>query len=160
MRVTNDNFPEVFVKYKKDVYAISYNYLLNIDDANDMLQDTFIKLLSGNDEFDDEEHLKAWLIRVCINLCKNKLRSRKHATNEELTEEIPYTENFEANELLKEVLKLPEKYRIPLHLFYYESYQVKEIAKALGMPEATVKIRLRRGREKLKETLKKEDWSW
>ena len=64
----------------------------------------------------------------------------------------------ESNELFALVLTLPEKYRIPLHLFYYEEYSVRQIAAAMELPEATVKIRLKRGREKLGKSLRKEDW--
>ena len=64
----------------------------------------------------------------------------------------------ETDEIISIVMKLPEKYRIPIHLFYYEEYSIAEIAKILELPEATVKTRLKRGRDKLKNTLRKEDW--
>ena len=67
-------------------------------------------------------------------------------------------EAYNSNRLLAEVMKLPEKYRVPLHLFYYEDYSITEIAKVLDLPDATVKTRLKRGRDKLKKTLRKEDW--
>ena len=73
-------------------------------------------------------------------------------------EDIPFYDKQENDDLVKEVLSLPEKYRIPIHLFYYEDYSIKQISEVLETPEATIKIRLKRGREKLKKSLKKEDW--
>ena len=67
-------------------------------------------------------------------------------------------DKYETDEIIFEVMKLPEKYRVPIHLFYYEEYNVYEIAAILGLPEATVKTRLKRGREKLRKNLRKEDW--
>ena len=67
-------------------------------------------------------------------------------------------EQYEIDEVVKEVMKLPEKYRIPLHLYYYEDYSISEIADILDLPEATMKTRLKRGRDKLRAVLREEDW--
>ena len=75
-----------------------------------------------------------------------------------LPEDLPAAAKEEQGELLQWVLRLPEKYRIPLHLFYYEEYSIRQIAEVTDLPEATVKIRLKRGREKLGKSLRKEDW--
>ena len=158
MRMTQELFLEIYDKYKNTVYSVIFNYVKNTDDTNDLHQDVFISLLNSDMEFEGEEHIKAWLIRVAANKCKNFLRSRKHISDEPLSEEIPYFQQQEDTELLKMVLQLPEKYRIPIHLFYYEDYSIKQIADVLGLPEATVKIRLKRGREKLSKTLRKEEW--
>jgi RNA polymerase sigma-70 factor (ECF subfamily) len=130
----------------------------NTEDTADLLQEVFIKLFATEDDFQNEEHMKAWLIRVSINLCKNHLRSVKIRKIVPLEEDIPFFDQREDNDLLKVVFTLPEKYRIPIHLFYYESYSIKEIGNILDMPEATVKIRLKRAREKLGKILNKEDW--
>lgn len=156
MKVTNDNFPGIYEELKKSIYSVSYNYLQNSEDASDVMQDTFIKLLKGDYEFSNMEHLKAWLIRVCINACKNYLRDHKTHKELELVEETPYYDKEVDDTVLKAVLELPEKYRIPIHLFYYEEYSVSEIAEALGMPESTTKSRLKRGRDILKKRLDKE----
>ena len=118
----------------------------------------FIKLLNSETEYENDEHIKAWLIRVSTNVCINFLRSKKHISDAPFPEDIPFFDKEDNSDLIKEVLALPEKYRIPIHLFYYEDYSIKQIATVLDMPEATVKIRLKRGREKLKKSLKKEDW--
>jgi RNA polymerase sigma-70 factor (ECF subfamily) len=122
------------------------------------LQEVFIKLYSTDTNFTDDEHRKAWLIRVSVNMCKNHLRAIKNRKNVVIEEDIPYFDQTADNELLKVVLTLPEKYRIPIHLFYYEDYSIKDIAAVLDLPESTVKIHLKRGRDKLSKILKKEDW--
>ena len=158
MKVTEAGFPEVFERYKNTVYSVAFSYVKNTEDAADLQQETFVKLLSGNVEYESEEHMKAWLLRVVINSCKNFLRSRSYRADVPLSEEIPAQQKEESNELFEMVLTLPEKYRVPLHLFYYEDYTIRQIASVMDIPEATVKIRLKRGREKLGKCLRKEDW--
>ncbi|MBQ8314948.1 MAG: sigma-70 family RNA polymerase sigma factor [Lachnospiraceae bacterium] len=156
--MTESVFLDVFEKFKNTVYSVVFNYVRNAEDAADLQQDVFVKLLGSDVEYESEEHIKAWLIRVSINLCKNHLRSQSHLSDAPLSEEIPAEVKEESNDLFALVLTLPEKYRIPLHLFYYEEYSVRQIATAMELPEATVKIRLKRGREKLGKSLRKEDW--
>lgn len=158
MRMTEALFLETYDKYKNTVYSVIFNYVRNVDDAIDLQQEVFIKLLSSDVEFENDEHIKAWLIRVAANMCKNHLRSRSHLSDGPLPEDIPCDPGTEDGELLRMVMELPEKYRIPLHLFYYEDYSIKQIAEVLEAPEATIKIRLKRGRDKLKKVLRKEDW--
>ncbi len=158
MTVTEAVFPEVFEKYKNTVYSVVFNYVRNTEDAADLQQEVFLKLLCGGTEYKSEEHLKAWLIRVSVNLCKNHLRSRSRMSAMPLSEEIPAKDTEKPDELFELVLALPEKYRVPLHLYYYEEYSVRQIAEVTDTPEATVKVRLKRGREKLGKALRKEDW--
>lgn len=154
--VTNDNFPDIYGKLKNSVYSIAYNYLQNPSDAGDIMQDTFVKLLVTKHEFEDTEHIKAWLLRVCINACKNYLRDNKNHGDLELIESLPAKGEEVDTSILEAVLKLPEKYRIPIHLFYYEDYSVKEIAEFLSITESATKVRLKRGRDILKKTLGKD----
>ncbi len=156
--MTEQEFLMIYEKYRNTVYSIAFNYLRSTEDAEDIQQEVFIKLLNGTEEFENEEHRKAWLIRVSINLCKNHLRSRKRWSDSPLPEDLSYEDPFGGNELIAVVQKLPEKYRVPIHLFYYEDFTVKQIAEVLNMPEATVKVRLKRGRDKLGKTLQREDW--
>lgn len=158
MKMTEAVFLEVFEKFKNTVYAVVFNYVRNADDAADLEQEVFLRLLRSQTEFESEDHIKAWLIRVAINLCKNHLRDNRHRAEMPLSEEMAVAEEDAQGDLLRYVLALPEKYRVPLHLFYYEDYSVKQIAEVTGIPEATVKIRLKRGREKLGKSLRKEDW--
>lgn len=156
--MTEELFCQHYEKYKNTVYSVIFNYVQNTEDTADLMQEVFVKLYTTETDFTNEEHMKAWLIRVSSNLCKNHLRSAKVRKIVPLEEDIPFFDKDENNDLIRVVFTLPEKYRIPLHLFYYEEYSIKEIGDVLDMPEATVKIRLKRGREKLSKILKKEDW--
>lgn len=158
MRITETVFPEVFEKYRNTVYSVVFNYVRNVEDTADLQQEVFLKLLCSGNDYESEEHLKAWLIRVSVNLCKNFLRSKSRMSALSLSEEIPAAEQEKPDELFAVVLTLPEKYRVPLHLYYYEEYSIRQIAEVTDTPEATVKIRLKRGREKLGKALRKEDW--
>ena len=118
-------------------------------------------ILQAKKEFEDEQHLRAWLIRVAINKAKNLTLTfwRQHKVSledymENLTFEAPESEN-----LFEEVMKLPQKYRIVIHLFYYEDYSIKEIAEILKLSQSNVKVRLSRARALLKESLK-EEWNY
>ena len=158
MGMTEELFLQVYERYKNTVYSVIFNYVKNTEDTADLMQDVFISLLDTDVLFMSDEHMKAWLIRVAANKCKNFLRGRKHISDTPLPEDISYETSESNNDLLKIVLTLPEKYRIPLHLFYYEDYTIKQIATVLDEPESTIKIRLKRGREKLAKMLRKEDW--
>ncbi len=157
MKISQDSFLEAYEKYKNTVYSVIFNYVQNIDDANDLQQEVFIKLLNSEVDYETEEHLKNWLIRVAINMCKNHARRGKYISGDAIPEDLPYEVKEDEMDVLSNVLSLPEKYRIPIHLYYYEEYSVKEIGKLLDMPESTVKVRLKRGREKLKKSLLKEE---
>ena len=156
--MNDEKFLMAYEKYKNTVYSVIFSSVRNTDDAYELSQDTFIKLYTYDGSFDSEEHIKAWLIRVAINSCNNHFRSRKHISASPIPDDLPGDELRDTDELLAEVMKLPEKYRVPLHLFYYEDYSITEIAKVLDLPDSTVKTRLKRGRDKLKKTLRKEDW--
>ena len=147
-------------RYQKHLYAIAFNICRNQQDAEDVVQDTFIQYHTYKKEFDTEEHIRAWLIRVAINKAKNITRSFWHRNKcnlEEYIETLTF-ETPESETLFDTVMKLPEKYRIVLHLFYYEDYSVREIAGILRITEANVKVRLSRGRRRLKEALQ-EVWT-
>lgn len=150
---------ELFEKYQNNLYAAAFNICKNAEDANDVVQDTFIQYYSIKKEFDDEQHIRAWLIRVAINKAKNMNRTfwrRNKVPLEDYMETLTF-ETPESEELFETVMKLPEKYRIVIHLFYYEDYTVHEIAQILKITESNVKVRLSRGRGLLKEKLR-EEW--
>lgn len=156
--MNDEKFLKAYDMYKNTVYAVIFNYLRNAEDAFEISQDTFVNFYTYDGVFDSNEHIKAWLIRVAINNCKNHLRSKKHISALPIPVDMPSEDKYETDEIIFEVMKLPEKYRVPIHLFYYEEYNVCEIAVILGLPEATVKTRLKRGREKLRKNLRKDDW--
>lgn len=139
-------------QYTDIVYRVAISYCKNKNDAEDAVQNTFVKLLKTDTEFNDDEHIRKWLIRVAVNECKNMWKSfwRRNVTSfEELEKEPEYIES-DKTELFSEVMKLPQKYRVVLHLYYYEGYCVKEIARLVGISESNVQTRLMRARNKLK----------
>ena len=146
-------------RYQRSLYAAAFNICRNPEDANDAVQDTFIQYYTSGKEFRDEEHLKAWLLRVAVNRAKDIARSfwrRNKISIEEYAEEIPF-ENQEDRALFETVMKLPEKYRDVIHLYYYEELSVKEIAGILGASQGSVKMRLSRGRSFLRDVFKEEE---
>lgn len=142
-------------KYKNNLFSIAFNICKNTQDAEDVVQDTFIGYLTIKKDFETLEHIRAWLIRVAINKAKNKNISffrRNTVPLEEYMETLTF-ESEEASEVFVAVMGLPEKYRVVIHLFYYEDYSIKEIADILKLSESNVKVRLSRGRMILKNTL-------
>ena len=149
----------VIQMYQDNLFRIAFSICQNREDAEDVVQETFLRYHSGAVDFNDEMHIRAWLIRVAINKAKNCNHTfwRKNKLSledymETLTFETPESEN-----LFETVMKLPEKYRIVIHLFYYEDYAIREIAEILHLSESNVKVRLSRGRVLLKQSLK-EEW--
>lgn len=150
---------ELVEMYKDNIYAAAFNICKSAADAEDVVQDTFLQYYMTKKEFDDEKHIRYWILRVAINKAKNiqsSFRRKNEMSLEDYVETLTF-ETPESRELFEEVMKLPEKYRVVIHLFYYEDYSVKEIAKILKLTESSVKVRLSRGRAKLKDSLK-EGW--
>ncbi|WP_127588336.1 RNA polymerase sigma factor [Paenibacillus koleovorans] len=152
----SESFSDRYNKYGAMLYKIAVVYMGNKHDAEEAVQDVFIKLLYQAPPFQDSEHEKAWLIRVLTNGCKNKLRGfwRKRAMQLEDIES--WTTDPEHLGLLESVLRLPVKYKAVIHLHYYEDYSVKQIAETLQIGESAVKMRLARGRQLLKLELEGE----
>lgn len=145
----SDEYIETIVEtHSNSMLKAAYALLKNRDDAEDVVQEAFIKMIEKQPHFTDDEHTKAWLLRVTINLSKNSLKA-SWRKNKSVTEAYSYAEK-ESDEVLFCVMKLEEKYRTVIHLYYYEGYSIKEIASILKLPSATVGTRLKRGRTKLK----------
>ena len=150
---------ELAASYQGSLFAAAFNVCKNAQDAEDVVQDTFVQYYTTKKEFESEQHIRAWLMRVAVNKAKNVNRTfwrRNKISIEDYMETLVF-ETPAAETLIETVMKLPEKYRIVIHLYYYEEYAVREIAQILKLSESNVKIRLSRGRAMLKETLK-EDW--
>lgn len=147
-------------KYRDNLFATAFSVCRNPQDADDVVQETFIQYHTTDRCFESEQHIRAWLIRTAINKAKNINRAFWRRTSVPLEEYIETLvfETPEAEGLFEEVMRLPEKYRTVIHLFYYEDYAVKEIAEILGLSESNVKVRLTRGREMLRKALK-EEWT-
>lgn len=137
------------------VYRIALHVTGSPQDAEDAVQEVFLRLFTQRGSFDGPEHQRRWIIRVTVNLCRDLLRSpwrRRRASLTEVTDE-PVFDRSEQGELYREVMALPEKYRTVLYLFYYEEMTVREIGEILGLRTSAVTTRLHRARAKLKEQL-------
>lgn len=146
-----DAFSFAFRQFTDTVYRIALHNTVNFSDAEDVTQEVFIRLLETNKAFRDSEHLKAWLIRVTINLCRDKMRK---SSRETLVENVIFNESSEAKaDIIQAVKALPENYRNTIYLHYYEGYTAKEIGKILDAKENTVLSWLSRGREALRKEL-------
>lgn len=139
-------------EYSDNLLKIAYTYTKNRSDAEDIVQDAFLSLMIEEKEFMSQEHMKAWLIRVTINKSKNHIKSAWVSKQTKMPEELEHLSE-EENELLDAVFLLEEKYRIPIHLFYYEGYTITEIAEIMGKNPATIGSWLDRGRKRLKKQL-------
>ncbi len=140
--------------YADAILRLSYTYLKNIDDAQDVCQTVFVKLLSEPRQFESAQHERAYVLRMASNACKDLLKSpwRKRTCGLDAVPEVPAPEAEEGS-VLAAVNELPAHYRTVIYLFYYEGYQAAEIGKILGIPTATVHTRLARGRARLKDIL-------
>ena len=146
-------------EYADRVFAAAFSVCKNQADADDAVQDTFIKYQTTGTDFADETHLKAWLLRVAINRATDITRAFWHRNKvswEDYMDTLTFEEPADKG-LFEAVMRLPDKYRAVIHLFYYEDYSVQEIAGLLNRSEGTVKSQLSRGRALLKSQLT-EEW--
>ena len=149
---TGRSFREVYQAYLPLVYRIAFTYMKNPEDSEDAAQETFLRLMKQEKPFQSQEHCKRWLIVTVGNVCKDLLRKRRGELNLDDFTELP-SEPRTDSALLDELLKLPEKYRTTVYLYYYEGYAVKEMAKLLDQSPETIKTWLRRARAQLKQRL-------
>lgn len=157
-----NEYEEIVVRYAQDIYRIAISMVHIKEDAEDILQNVYYKLLLCKKEFVSEEHIRRWLIRVVVNECKNHLGSvwvkkvdfLEHTDLSLLSSnKHPQDEN---DDVICAVMRLPAKLRIVIHLFYYEEYSTREIASILGILEPTVRSRLSRARKIMKTMIKNE----
>ncbi len=157
---TKESFEAVMRKYADMVYKLAYSRTGSTFDADDILQEVFLRYIRADKTYNDEEHRKAWLLRITINCTKSFLTSawNRHTDYEEpdpnVGAEDPALKAAETkSDVMKALMSLPEKYRTAIYLFYYEDLSVAQIAKTVGTSETNIKTRLSRGRELLKEKL-------
>lgn len=136
------------------ILRCAYNYLHNMADAEEILQETLLKMLTSAPNFESEEHKKGWLLRVAANLSKNRLEYNALRAYDELSEDLAEEGREDLSFVWEAVKDLPTQFREVIHLHYYEGYSTEEIALILGRNPSTVRSDLRRGREKLKSVLK------
>lgn len=135
--------------YSSTVFRAAYSYTGNHADSEDIMQEAFMRLYRTEDKFMSDENVKAWLIRVAVNISKDYLKSAWRHKRAELDESMT-CECVMDKELDEAMSKLKPEYRITVFLYYYMGYTVRETAKILGISETNTKARLKRAREKLK----------
>ncbi len=158
-------YTRIAEKYTDTVYKAVFSYCKNKADAEDAVQNAFLKLMQANISFTDEEHIKRWLIRAAVNECKNMWKSYWRRSSVSLAVLLESGIHLASDnggisdncDLARQILSLPQKYSLVIHLYYYEGYSAGEIARIVGISEANVHTRLNRGRKKLKEILKEAD---
>ena len=150
---------EEFVGYVRDytdaVYRVAFHACKNPADSQDIVQNVFLRLYRSNPEFDSREHARRWILRVAVNESTRLVGSawfHRHISLEETAQNFEIASPEETG-LFQAVMALPRKYRVPLYLYYYEGYPVKEVAALCGLKDSTVRTRLQRARERLKKEL-------
>jgi RNA polymerase sigma-70 factor, ECF subfamily len=149
---TENYIQYIIEKHSDTILRTSYSYMKNLSESEDITQEVFIKLLEKKPSFESAEQEKAWLIRVTINLCKDKLKSSWFRKTAPLEGDFVEATK-EDNEIISSVLELPLKYRSVVLLFYYEDYSISQIANILNLGESTVGSQLSRARKLLKTKL-------
>ena len=153
---SDETISRIVETYSSMLLRLACTRLDDPADAEDVVQEVFLKLLTARPWFRDSEHEKAWLIRTTLHRASDLRRSAARR-NVPLEEAAQAAASQAGSELLTAVRALPEPYSAVIHLYYYEGYSIKEIAKLLGVPAPTVGTRLARGRERLRRLLKEDD---
>lgn len=159
---TDADFEAFYERHWKYVYRLSFTYMRNAEESEDITEDIFVKVLTGKLEFQDEVHERKWLTVATINLCKDRLKSSSrreyHFIDDDTMPEIAAIEKDDLSEVLEAVMDLPTNLKDVVLLFYYDGYQTDEIATMLGRPASTVRNQLSDARKKLKKQLGGQVW--
>ena len=154
---TDESVRRAVTAYSRMLLRLAMTRLPSPADAEDVVQEVFLKLLTARPQFRDAEHEKAWLIRATLHRACDMARSAERRNLPlEAAEVVPGGELPEPSPVLSAVRALPAKYSAVIHLYYYEGYSIKEISQLLRLPVPTVGTRLSRGRERLRELLKED----
>lgn len=156
-KLLNDNDEEIITYYGDMVYRIAFSKTGTKHDAEDIFQEVFMRYLRNKPEFNDEEHRKAWFIRVTVNCSRNFFTNLFRRKTRNLTEDLIFNDK-EMQDLNTELHKIPQKYREVIYLFYYEEMSINEISSALNRKNSTVRTQLTRARSMLKDFMDKEDY--
>lgn len=147
---TNESIEEMIRKYSNMVYRLALSQTKNKADADDVFQEVFMRLAAHTKPFVNEEHRKAWLIRVTINCSRKLFRSAWFRRTVPLSDEVSECHTVEVSDVFDAVMALPRKYRTVIHLFYYEDLSILQISQLLSINESTVKSQLFRTRKLLR----------
>ena len=159
MEVTKDYISDLLDKYGDMVIRIAYTYLKNRADAEDIVQDVFLRIIDKKPSFNEKKKKKSWLIRATINMCKNKVNMfwNKNKCSIDDVQEFAVSDKYNTDtSVFQAVMALGEKYRVVVYMYYYEGYSTPEIANVIGKSETTIRSLLHRARNKLKDMLKED----
>lgn len=156
--LTTEEKHKIIEKYFDMIYRLAYAQTKDRVHTDDVVQEVFLRFLKSDKNFEGDEHIKAWLLRVTLNCSKNVFLSSWHKKTVPLSERAdePTFDKTEISDVYNAVMELPGKYRAVIHLFYYEDMSVDDISKSLNINVSTVKSQLSRGRMLLKNKLKGE----
>lgn len=157
LELRGNDIERIVLKYSNMIFKICLVLLCNEHDAKDAVQETFYKYIKKTIEFENEEHEKAWFIRVATNVCKNMLRFKFMHPQVDIDSIYDYYESEEEGKVLEDLMVIPYRFKIVMILHYVEGYKVDEIAKIIGRTPSAVKMRLLKGRKLLKQEYLKED---
>ena len=152
--LVNQKAEYFFNFFGNSILRLAYSYLHNMEDSEDVLQETLIKYINSAPRFENDKHAKVWLMRVAANISKNRIEYNRHRQTDELNDELIAEEREDLSFVWEAVKSLKPKQREVIHLFYQEGYSSKEIAELLSRNESSIRSDLKRGREALKLILK------
>jgi RNA polymerase sigma-70 factor (ECF subfamily) len=152
---SQEDIIQTIKQYSDTIFKVAISYTKDKSTSEDILQDVLIKYMTDPTDFHEEEHKKAWLIHVTINECKKFYYSLWNVRRIPLEDIYPFNDP-ENHFLFYAIMDLPTKYRIVIHLYYYENMSIKEISKSLNIKENTIMSLLHRGRKLLKDVLEVE----
>ena len=157
---TDEEITRVYNKFVDTVYRVCFMMLKNADETEDAVQNVFIKYINCGSAFESDENVKAWLIVVAKNECKNMLKHwfRSKRTDIDSVAEPSYEDSHDDGSLMEKVMSLEEKYRVPLYLHYYEGYSAAEIADMLKINYSSLRTNLAKARKKLKLMLEEDEY--
>lgn len=149
----NEEIEEIYNRHVDTVYRVCFSFMKNKADTEDIVQETFLKLIVSGKEFESVEHEKAWLIVTASNACKDALKDWRRKVENIEDHPAKGSTDFWEDSMMEVILSLPAKYKDVVYLYYYEGYKTYEIAKMLHCPQSTVRNRLSRARKLLKKYL-------
>ena len=153
-QISNSNFITKYYLYKKTIYNIAFTYVHNSFDAEDIVQDVFMKYLNSNETFQTLDNERFWIVRVTINTAKSYLRKtwkQRVVLNDDILNNVEARDDVVNNEMFEIICSLPHKYKEVILLYYYEDMKINDISKTLNITESNVKKRLERARNLIKE---------
>jgi len=152
-RTANRAFLGIYQRQVDTVYRVCYSFMKNRPETEDMVQETFLRLLSSGKKFENERHERAWLIVTASNLCKDNLKKWWRNTENIDDYDLLFHDTQDRSDVLEAILALPNDYKVAVYMYYYEGFSTAEIAEHIGCPDATVRSRLSRARKQLQSLL-------